>query len=377
MIAHRLSFICFLPLLCILLTGCGLTLASLEEENNIEFKVNNPNASYFDVQQRVREISNDEKRIKTLGKFTNVDCDRVPEPVGYLAMPRYDVNPGLWRVANIPLELFENHIMRLVENYLLTSDNKYAHCISFALEKWAEQESLLRFAYNENNLQAWFAVEWTATASGMAYSVIRDNPTIDAGTKGQIEAWLNKVVRKQISYPGGPTSSRNNHLYWRGLQATIVGVVTNDNYLFRYGISSYISAINALSKKGSLPLEMARGRLALHYQNFAILPLVYIAEIADRQGYDLYGVNNKGRDLHLAISFLMQHISDINYSYHVFKGLGSQDISFTQNTKRELNWMEPYYERFQDKKVGKYLQPIRPVYHRWSGGNSSLIYYNP
>ena len=145
------------------------------------------------------------------------------------------------------------------------------------LSEWAERDSLLSFEYGEENKQAWCSIEWTTSSAGLAYSIIRDNPALDPEIKQQIEIWLKKVAQKQISYPGGSKfTCCNNHLYWRGLEAAIVGVVTNDNKLFRFGIQKYLSALKAMNKDGSFPLEMQREERAIHYQNFAILPLVYI-----------------------------------------------------------------------------------------------------
>ena len=47
------------------------------------------------------------------------------------------------------------------------------------------------------------------------------------GSRASI-AWLHKVSRKQISYPGGDNTCCNNHAYWRGLHATMIGVLAND-----------------------------------------------------------------------------------------------------------------------------------------------------
>ena len=178
----------------------------------------------------------------------------------------------------------------------------------------------------------------------------------------------------QTRLPGGPTSCCNNHSYWRGLEAAIVGVVSNDNDLFRFGVKKYISAIRAMNKDGSLPLEMARGKRAIHYQNFAILPLVYIAEISARQGYDLYSLNIDGKDLHLAIDFLMRCIKDKSIVKRYTSS--SQDTSFIWK-RHELNWMEPYIRRFKNREIGIFLSGKRPVYHRWSGGSSTLYFYSP
>jgi poly(beta-D-mannuronate) lyase len=55
---------------------------------------------------------------------------------------------------------------------------------------------------------------------------------------------------------------------------------------------------------------MARHENAIHYQGFALQPLVTIAEFATRQGYDLYGYATHGRSLRDAIVFFGRAVDD-------------------------------------------------------------------
>jgi poly(beta-D-mannuronate) lyase len=119
-----------------------------------------------------------------------------------------------------------------------------------------------------------------------------------------------------------------------------------------------------MNRNGSFPLEMVRGFRAIHYQNFAILPLVYIAEIAARQGYDLYSQSIDGKDLHLAINFLMRCIEDNNVVKRYTTSI--QDTSFISK-RRELNWMEPYIRRFKNNKIGYML--LKSIEHEKASKN--------
>lgn len=368
-----------LVLTCLFLFGCIGTISSIEKEQKIKFKVNDPNASYFAVKERMKLIKKDNIPIlrSSGARHYEFDCSKhpMPDPVDYyLVMPAFYKNRSGWLRAWAPLEKFEGYVTGLANLYVTTGKNSYAQCLANVLSEWAEKESLLKFDYEGNDHQAWFAIEWTVSSAGLAYSIIRDNDSLKPKERTKIEHWLNKVAKKQISYPGGPTSCCNNHSYWRGLEAAIVGVVTDDNDLFRFGIRKYISAINSMNKNGSFPLEMARGKRAIHYQNFAILPLVYIAEIAARQGYDLYRLSIGGKDLHLAINFLMRCIEDNSIVKRYTASI--QDTSFIWKG-RELNWMEPYIRRFKDKKIEAILEDRRPVCHDWSGGCSTLYFYTP
>jgi poly(beta-D-mannuronate) lyase len=357
--------------------GCGATISSIEKTQGIEYKVNDPNASYFDVEKRMAFINKHNATILSAVQKTAYDCSKraVPDPVDYyLVMPAFYKDRSGWDKANEPLERFERHVTELAELYVTTGKTSYVRCFAKVLREWAEKESLLAFDYQGNDHQAWFAIEWSTSSAALAYSIVRNNTSLESGERKKIENWLNKLAKKQTKHSGGPTSCCNNHSYWRGLEAAIVGVVSNDNALFRFGIKKYIAAINSMSKNGSFPLEMARGRRAIHYQNFAILPLVYIAEIAARQGYDLYSLNIDGKDLHLAINFLMRCIEDNDIVKKYTTSF--QDTSFIWK-KRELNWMEPYNLRFENEEIEIFLNKRRPIYHRWSGGNSTLYFYSP
>ena len=367
-----------ISLFCVLmLGGCGTMLSSIEKQENIKFKVNNPNASYFDVHIRSKFLQKSNDKVLLSAKSSEFDCSSYPNPAPvnyYLVMPAFYENRSGWSKANAPLEKFERYITRLSELYVTTANNSYAKCLAKVLNEWAEKGSLLSFDYEGNSKQAWYGIQWTTASAGMAYSIIKDNPSIGPELKHKIEIWLRKVAKRQISWQGGPTSCCNNHSYWRGLEAAIVGVVTNDQNLFRFGIKKYISALNSMNKDGSFPYEMDRGKRALHYQNFAVLPLVYIAEIASRQGYNLYDLKINDKDLHLAINFLMKGINNIEI---IKKKTGyDQDTSFIYK-KRELNWVEPYVRRFRNEDIETFLEQRRPIYHRWSGGNSTLYFYNP
>ncbi len=152
----------------------------------------------------------------------------------------------------------------------------------------------------------------------------------------------------------------------------MVGVITNDDELFRIGVNDYIQGINELSDDGSFAIEMTRHELALHYQNFAIDPLVMIAEVASRQGLDLYAYKAKGRDLHSAINFLASAVKDST--------VVAKYASEKQNMKtftpgdEELAWTEFYQARFKKDPLGLL---DKPIFYPRNGGAITLLTYTP
>jgi hypothetical protein len=97
----------------------------------------------------------------------------------------------------------------------------------------------------------------------------------------------------------------NNHHYWRGLAAVATGVISSDNGLFDWGIGVYKQGINEIDQRGAFPQEMARFERAIHYQAFALQPLIPLAEFAERQHIPLYEYRSpSGHTIHDAVDFL-------------------------------------------------------------------------
>jgi len=120
-------------------------------------------------------------------------------------------------------------------------------------------------------------------------------------------------VDSQLNFAGVFHHAReNNHAYWRALCAASVGILTDDNKLYRDALEQYVRAIGQMNPDGSLPLEMARHENALHYQSFALTPLVMIAELAHRQGTDLYSMRVNGHTIADAVDFLVRASANLD-----------------------------------------------------------------
>jgi poly(beta-D-mannuronate) lyase len=102
----------------------------------------------------------------------------------------------------------------------------------------------------------------------------------------------------------------NNHHYWRALASIATGVLASDDTLFHYGITAYKDAIAEIDPAGAFPREMARHENAIHYQGFALTPLILIAQFASRQNIDLYAYQSHNRTLRDAILFYGRAVVD-------------------------------------------------------------------
>jgi poly(beta-D-mannuronate) lyase len=198
------------------------------------------------------------------------------------------------------------------DKYLATGDPAEANCVIQALLPWVQDKAAL-LDYNAKDDQVvWFQSTWTVASLSLSVSIIRSEPKLNIADRDRVIAWLHRAALKSVSESRGPnsTTSTNNHFFWRGLAATAAGVISGDNELFAKGVRTYATAIGEMDGQGAFPDEMERHELAMHYQAFAIEPLVMIAELAYRQGLNIYPLEQRGHRLSDAVNFLSRAIAD-------------------------------------------------------------------
>ena len=89
------------------------------------------------------------------------------------------------------------------------------------------------------------------------------------------------------------------------------GAVSGSDHYFQRGVEFYLKSLRALRKSGSSPEVGKKGNRSLLKQNEDVGYLVLMAELAARQGYDLYGVEQRGRSVFTAFEFLLNGIDKI------------------------------------------------------------------
>lgn len=349
-------------------------------------QIQRPRASFIDVAGRAKLLRADsaDPQLKASRPTASrcSDAAALLPPQGPMVIPpRYrsgnhgEVNSHYEPAVALYRE-FESIAARLANAYVASGDPAPAICLVDHLHRWAQAGALLDYqvvnAPGASN-QAWFQTEWSVAAAALALSQVVAEPALDAGRVDAVIAWLHRVSSKQIAYPGGVNTCCNNHAYWRGLHATMVGVLAGDVQMFRWGLGRYTLAIDHLAADGHWPLEMARQELALHYQNFALLPLVMVAEIAAQQGLDLYAYKAAdGQDLHGAIRFLAATLA--SKDSWAARGLKEQSLRAFSPGHGDQAWGEFYRARFGTDPLGLLS---KPVFNARTGGNATLLAYQP
>jgi poly(beta-D-mannuronate) lyase len=278
--------------------------------------VRDPHASVVDAAARqamLRTTTDPLLRAAIKSLRSCVAMPFVPAPAGMRIPPHYlsgsngPTNPAEASAARI-YAAFESRITAGMNQYLATGSHDESACALTQLDAWAQAHALLAYDRQESP-QAWYQVEWTLSAGGITNSVLVNDQTLDSVQQKRVTAWLRTAAQRDISFEKS-TDSNNNHHYWRALAATAIGVTADDDQLFRFGIHTYQEAIGEIDPRGAFPKEMARHENAIHYQGFALQPLVLIAQFAARQGIDLYAYQARGRTLRDAIVFFGRAVDD-------------------------------------------------------------------
>jgi poly(beta-D-mannuronate) lyase len=280
-------------------------------------RVTDPHASVVDVAARQAVLKSTTDPLLRAAAKTLRSCvalPAVPAPTGRMIIPPHylsgssgPTNPAESAATRV-YGMFEARITAGMNQYLATGSHAEAACALAQMDAWAQAHALMDYDRKES-AQAWYQVEWTLSSAGVTESVLVNDSTLDAAQQQHVIAWLAAAAHRDISFEK-PTDSGNNHHYWRALAATAAGIVASDDKLYRFGIETYKQAIGEIDQRGAFPKEMARHENAIHYQGFALQPLVLIAQFAARQGLDLYAYKAKGRGLLDAIVFFGRAVDD-------------------------------------------------------------------
>lgn len=279
--------------------------------------VGNPRASLTDVAacQAALQSTTDPLLLQAKREVpSSLALAFVEPPTGPMVIPRHylsgssgPVNPAEAAATRVYGD-FEHRVAAGVAKYLATGSHAESACALGQLDAWARAGALLNYSREESS-QAWYQVEWTLASAGISESILVNDSTLDPAKQQRVIAWLVSACRRALSFEK-TGDTRNNHYYWRALDAVAIGVTASDDALFARGIEVYKEGIGEIDSNGALPKEMARHENAIHYQNFALQPLVTIAQFAFRQGDDLYSYTVHGHTLRDAIVFFGKAVED-------------------------------------------------------------------
>ena len=120
-----------------------------------------------------------------------------------------------------------------------------------------------------------------------AYSFVKQVINVPEEEDKIIKEWFKRIVKrnqhllygKTYDYGGarGTPKRAHNHALSSAVAHMELGILLNDNKLFRKAFKNYEAAIKYQRKDGSLPIEVRRGGRAMFYQGRAMNALAAVS----------------------------------------------------------------------------------------------------
>jgi len=351
-------------------TSCARTVARAERPTGVALR------SPIDVQVRRTLMG---RRLQHPGPPTTPPTTPpvidVPGVSYYVDAAGSEADVRLWEenaAATRPIREFLHGVVALADSWMQAAPPRLADASSAvdALAGWARAGALLGRATRQGEYER----AWTLGGLAIAYLEVRDAPGLAAAARTDIEAWFRALgarVRTD-SERVRRRSSVNNHACWAGMAVMAAGIASNERALYGWGLGRARLGIAQIGPDGLLPLEMARGALALHYHVFTLAPLVMLAEMAAANGVDLYEENG-GALRRLGRAVIAGLADPVRFGQRV--GL-AQRVTLPPSGS-ELAWAEPYHARFPDPRLRAWLLAARPLVDVRLGGSTTAAFGAP
>lgn len=246
---------------------------------------------------------------------------------------------------------------------------KAAACVLDSILAWAKADALSELTTQGANLSAPSRVGGIAFAYAAALKVV---PQPEG--KAEIDAWLLARSKQTMAFfdtKAPPRASQNNLRAWAGLAVTRVGLVLDDPALIDWGAETLRLIACTADPDGSLPNEMWRGKLALHYQLHAVAPLVTSAALLQDERPELF--SDCDRALPRIVSFTLDGLDD---PAAVEKITGEkQTVGGTRKARDfELAWIPAYLALDPDPEIAARIAKIKELGNSKLGGDQRLLW---
>ena len=313
------------------------------------------------------------------------DCKPVPKPVMGLdfgsrytddSSDRSDIDEESNADVNASLKPIEEYISamsKMANSATLDETHRSAQvgCVVDWLYAWADADALSGLS----TLSAKIAIPARFAGIAAAYRQVKSLGGIDNAKQAVIERWLIDRVGKMVVFfdtEAPPKASRNNLRLWAGFAAMETGLATQNQDLVAWGRDTNEMAVCEASADGSLPLEMGRGRLALHYQLHALGPMMMTAALLEQNGEDGFGIC-EGKIATIA-TFTLNAVKDPT----IVDKLAGKVQSFSTKKEKlrsyQMAWAEPYLRYNSDAELEHFIGDLRPLAHAKLGGNLTAIF---
>lgn len=269
-----------------------------------------------------------------------------------------------------PVDDFITSMIRAANAALLTADITAGECVKAGLLVWAKAGALDQMASLNANLSM------PSRLAGLAFAWDEVKPMVTSDQDSAlIEAWLAGMARSTMAFfdtEAPPKSQRNNLRAWAALAVARVGLTLGNQQMIDWADISLRLVICTADADGSLPLEMARKGLALHYQIHALTALVPAAVLLDLEGHSLFAACDGS--LHRIIGFALAAFGDPTAVTRLAKVEQSYFDGSDKLQGFELAWAVPYLANFPDPELAAFIAPYGTLANFKIGGLQGVLW---
>jgi poly(beta-D-mannuronate) lyase len=249
--------------------------------------------------------------------------------------------------------------------YLSKGSREAARCVYSLLEAAAKANAFIDKMPDFNGV---YLQNWLLSGTAIAFLKVRNSGLATPLEDAVIRRWFRLLsirVREYFDAEAGRrgVGGENNHLYWAGLAVAAEGIIDDNPQATQWGANAYFNGISSIRSDGSLPQEMARAGLALHYHLYALGPLIMIAEILEANGAPAYAANDHA--LSRLVNLCVAGLEDPA----VFeKRVGVAQVPQKPLAGLVIGWAGPYVHRFPNPKLSALLAQAEWIsFWQWGG----------
>ncbi|MGO9086229.1 MAG: alginate lyase family protein [Candidatus Sulfotelmatobacter sp.] len=264
------------------------------------------------------------------------------------------------------IEDFSRVVVKAADAFQTTGSRGAAQCVASLLESAARQKTL---AGTMDGHQAFYVQKWNLGSWAVAYLKIRGSGLVSDEQNKDITAWLKNLAESSKGYceekrrHGTGNDAYNNHLYWAGFAIAAAAIANNDRSLFRWAVDAYKQGAHDIREDGTLPMEMDRGQMALHYHLFSLAALAMLAEFGETNGLGLYAERDYA--IKRLISRCVEGLQDPSYFQ---QKTGVPQVTTPEIAAWEISWAQPYTRRYPDPKISELLAKAPHLNYTMLGG---------
>ncbi|MBS0123409.1 alginate lyase family protein [Thetidibacter halocola] len=246
----------------------------------------------------------------------------------------------------------------------------HADCLIGHLAHWARADALADQRSETVRLTIGSRLAAAAVVARAAIPHTTDYQGLDL-----TRVWLGRRVEEQMTFwEGAPDGAAQGNLRaWAAMAAAATADMLNDPVMRGWAAWSTVYILCTADTEGALPQEMARGRLALHYQLHALAPISATALLLERQGLSVR--DRCGGALERVARFALGDLETGAAS----AALSGETQSFFDGSDDKLQdfqlaWLEPYIALTADPLAESLAAPRRPLSFSKLGGNQTLLW---